>query len=751
MQGHRFRWFLTACVWLPIATATTASPDAPAASGQQTPGQQELPEPADRVEQLVEKHREAVVVVRFKGRDGKTQGIGTGFVISDEGLIATNNHVLGEARPIEVEFADGTRAAATAVHAYDQAMDLAILKVDRGGLAFLKLGDSDKIRQGQSIVAIGNPVGLEHSVVRGVVSSVRKIENRQMIQMAIPIERGNSGGPVLDMNGRVLGLMNMKSSLTDNLGFAVPVNDLKLLIASPNPVPMSRWLTIGQLDPGRWQVLFGANWQRRSGRLVVDGAGLGFGGRSLCLTTKKAPEVPYELGVWVRLDNKSGTGESGAAGLVFDADGEHQHYGFYPSGGRMRLSRFDGPNVFSWNVLEEIATPQYRPGEWNHLKVRVEKERVKCYVNDALIVESTDRKLEPGRVGVAKFRDTRAEFKRFQVADVVTSGIPKPAAVAKARQTLAKIAGGTADALGAFDADAAAIQAALREERQQLHDRVNVINRLSRDVHVHDVIERLTKVMRADEANLAEAALLIAQLDDSDLDVAAYLQEVDEMANEVRMQLNDKATETDRLTALDRYLFRDRGFHGSRVNYEHRANSYLNRVIDDREGLPITLSVLYLEMGRRLDLDIVGVGLPGHFVVRYQPQEGEGQLIDVFHGGARMDREAAAQLVLRTTGRPLIDELMAATNADEIVLRMLRNLINNAQREHDEERMLGYLDATLAIDENLLEDRLVRAIVRRQTGRIRAALSDLDWFLQHEPAGINLTEIRRLRQRIENE
>ena len=104
--------------------------------------------------------------------------------------------MLDEARPIEVEFHDGTRVAATEVHANDQAMDLAILKVDRGDLPFLELGDSSKIRQGQSIVAIGNPVGLEHSVVRGVVSSVREIDNRQMIQMAIPIEKGNSGGPV---------------------------------------------------------------------------------------------------------------------------------------------------------------------------------------------------------------------------------------------------------------------------------------------------------------------------------------------------------------------------------------------------------------------------------------------------------------------------------------------------------------------------------------------------------------------------
>src|SRR5207253_76807 len=129
-------------------------------------------------------------------------------------------------------------------------------------------------------------------------------------------------------------------------------NALKPLIAKPNPTLMSRWLTIGTLDPKEWSTLFGANWRQRAGRILVDGMGSSFGGRSICLAQELPPEPPFEIGVTVKLDR-----EEGAAGLVFCADGGDVHYGFYPSNGNLRLSRFDGPDVFSWNVLAEVKHP----------------------------------------------------------------------------------------------------------------------------------------------------------------------------------------------------------------------------------------------------------------------------------------------------------------------------------------------------------------------------------------------------------
>src|SRR5439155_444422 len=201
-------------------------------------------------------------------------------------------------------------------------------------------------------------------------------------------------------------------------GFAVAVESLKPLLEKPHPVPMSAWLTIGALEPDDWTAVQGARWRQRAGRIQVEGQGAGFGGRSLCLWQHDAPALPYEVSVAVRLDD-----EAGAAGLAFRAE-DDKHYGFYPSAGKLRLTRFDGPDVYSWHVLREESSPDYRPGEWNVLKVHLEKDKIRCYVNDKLVIESDDAAWTAGKVGLAKFRDTIAEFKQFRVGKELPSAAP---------------------------------------------------------------------------------------------------------------------------------------------------------------------------------------------------------------------------------------------------------------------------------------------------------------------------------------
>src|SRR5487761_1751365 len=251
--------------------------------------------PPTSVERLFEKARPSVVVITFAGRDGQKEGLGTGFIVGREGLIATNLHVIGEARPISVETADGKHREATKIEASDRAADLALIRIEARDLPALELGDSDTHKQGQPVVAVGSPHGLTHSVVTGVVSGQREIDGRKMIQLAIPIEPGNSGGPLLDMEGRVYGLLTMKSAVTANLGFAVPSNRLKPLLEKPNPVPIDRWLQFGALDDRQWTTLFGARWRRRGGKIIVEGPGSGFGGRSICLSRQEPPPTPYEV------------------------------------------------------------------------------------------------------------------------------------------------------------------------------------------------------------------------------------------------------------------------------------------------------------------------------------------------------------------------------------------------------------------------------------------------------------------------
>src|SRR5262249_14346170 len=149
------------------------------------------------VEEIFRRTRPSLALISISGRDGRQRGLGTGFVISADGLIATNMHVIGEGRPIEVRLPDGKRLEVTGIHAFDRHLDLAVLRVDARNLTPLALGDSEALETGQDVVALGNPQGLRDSVVAGVVSGRRDIDGRSMIQLAIPVEPGNSGGPVV--------------------------------------------------------------------------------------------------------------------------------------------------------------------------------------------------------------------------------------------------------------------------------------------------------------------------------------------------------------------------------------------------------------------------------------------------------------------------------------------------------------------------------------------------------------------------
>jgi serine protease Do len=703
--------------------------------------------PAARsVEQVAEAARKSVVVITFAGRDGKRQGLGTGFIVGADGLIATNLHVLGEGRPVTAQLADGRRFDVTSVHASDRGLDLALVRINARDLPALELGDSDRLKDGQTVVALGNPLGLTYSVVSGVVSARRAMQGGSMIQLAIPVEPGNSGGPLLDLTGKVQGILTMKSAVTANLGFAMPVNSLKPLLRKPNPVPMARWLTIGTVDPAEWTVLFDAHWRQRGSKVVADGAGSGFGGRSLCLSRRPVPSLPFEVAVSVKLDD-----EAGAAGLAFHADGSDRHYGFYPSGGQLRLTRFDGPDVFSWKILRQLASPHYHPGEWNRLKVRLDKGRIVCSVNGHVVVESTDTGLTEGRVGLAKFRDTRAEFKDCQVAREIPTEEPPAELVRRVTRSVEGLDPQEpvpSELIERLLPDASAGSGVLRRQARRLEQQAARLRELAAAVHQRRVQAELSRMLQAKEEDidLLHAALLIAQLDNEELDVAAYRRQVERMAGTVAAGLPPGADDKAKLTALNKYLFAEQGFHGSRADYYNRANSYLDAVIDDREGLPISLSVLYMELARRLKLRVVGVGLPGHFVVRHAPARGEPQLLDIFDGGRPLGPEEVRQRVEAVTGRPLREADQAGVSKQAILVRMLHNLLGVARDEGDLPGVRRYLDTIVAIAPDAGPERLLRAAVRSQTGDRQGALEDVEWLLDHRPAGTDVDRVLELQR-----
>jgi hypothetical protein len=184
--------------------------------------------------QIAARATPAVVSIRSE------TGLGTGFVIKKEGWIATNLHVIAGARELVVATGDKREFAVLEVLAADELRDLAIVRVDAKDLHALILGDSDLVRAGDSVVAIGHPLGLEDTVSNGLVSAVRVLDPKlTVLQISAPIAPGSSGGPLFSDRGEVIGVATAYSTQGQNLNFGVPTRYLKALLEAPNPVPLA--------------------------------------------------------------------------------------------------------------------------------------------------------------------------------------------------------------------------------------------------------------------------------------------------------------------------------------------------------------------------------------------------------------------------------------------------------------------------------------------------------------------------------
>ena len=179
--------------------------------------------------------RQEQMLRRFRGRVPRGPASqGSGFTISSDGYIVTNDHVVKGADRVDVVFSDGARLSAKIVGT-DTDTDLALLKVNaEGELPVAPLGNSDDIRVGDWVMAIGNPHGLDHSVTVGILSArgrrLGQIRYEDFLQTDASINRGNSGGPLIDMNGNVIGINSMMFGGAENLGFAIPINMAKELL-----------------------------------------------------------------------------------------------------------------------------------------------------------------------------------------------------------------------------------------------------------------------------------------------------------------------------------------------------------------------------------------------------------------------------------------------------------------------------------------------------------------------------------------
>jgi len=295
----------------------------------------------------------------------------------------------------------------------------------------------------------------------------------------------------------------------------------------------------------------------------------------------------------------------------------------------------------------------------------------------------------------------------------------------------------------------------LRERAKTLDEQAKQLRRLAESVHRRGVEAELAKALKGKEEqiDLLRTALLVSKLDNDELDIEAYVGTVERMARDVKEMIAKADCKDGRakLELLNKYLFVENGYHGSRNDYYNRSNSYMNEVLDDREGLPITLSVLYIEIAKRLDLNVVGIGLPGQFMVRYEPVEGEPQLINPYDGGEFISRDQVAKKVLDISEEKLLDEHLATVTKRSMISRMLHNLLGVANREKDAIGMLHYLDAIVAVEPDAAQERLMRAVLRYQSGEPKQGMVDTAWLLDHQPEGIDVDRVLELHRRMEQQ
>jgi regulator of sirC expression with transglutaminase-like and TPR domain len=268
---------------------------------------------------------------------------------------------------------------------------------------------------------------------------------------------------------------------------------------------------------------------------------------------------------------------------------------------------------------------------------------------------------------------------------------------------------------------------------------------------VSAVDERWERLVAAppQRVSLAEGALLIAADEYSGLDIDGYLARIDDMGLELRRRLRSDAGKTETIVALNRYVFEELGFSGNSGDYYDPRNSYLNDVIERRLGIPITLSVLYIEIGGRVGLSLEGVSFPSHFLVKCTLRNGA-VILDPYAGGASLGlpelQERLKAAVKDIEPDPaLVASLLAPASPKDVLARVLRNLRAIYETRKEPLKALAASNRIIALTPGGPDEYRDRGELYAGLECYRAAVGDLRQYLKLRP---DAYDSRRVAQRI---
>ncbi|MBI2760425.1 MAG: tetratricopeptide repeat protein [Chloroflexi bacterium] len=246
---------------------------------------------------------------------------------------------------------------------------------------------------------------------------------------------------------------------------------------------------------------------------------------------------------------------------------------------------------------------------------------------------------------------------------------------------------------------------------------------------------------------LDRAALLIAAGEYPDLDVEEQIGRLDGLAS--RIDVPPDAAPRMRARLLRRFLFEQQGFHGNREDYYDPRNSYLNDVLDRCTGIPITLAVVFIEAGRRIGLEVVGVSYPRHFLVKYRDGDTT-YLLDPFNGGHEFDvADFRAEMIERgATPEHLADYYLSGVTRRQLLARMLLNLKAIYLDRRDFHRALRIQEYTIALNPWSFPDIRDRGVLRGYLGDNDGALADLETYVAHAGSESDVPATERLIARL---
>jgi regulator of sirC expression with transglutaminase-like and TPR domain len=243
----------------------------------------------------------------------------------------------------------------------------------------------------------------------------------------------------------------------------------------------------------------------------------------------------------------------------------------------------------------------------------------------------------------------------------------------------------------------------------------------------------------SDDVPLVRSALLIARTEYLEIDLDAYERRVQDIALTLGQQLGreERALTAKRsIQVANQLMFTELGFSGNHQQYDDPRNLYLNWVLDERKGIPVTLALIYSEVCQRAGLDVRPVGLPGHVICRFTPftmtSTAEPMLIDVFNGGRVLTEADCQQLVRQTFGGRVQfkDHYLSALTPRQVLQRLLHNLKAGYLHRGDEDRAARVIDLLLALYPWDLDEVRDRGMLRERLGDFDSALRDLEQYLR---------------------